>query len=57
MGYHVMNVRDLRDARNPAPQSGGYNVVMVGENGGWYGAPDGEWFAALVKLNDRGLIP
>jgi hypothetical protein len=30
---------------------------MVGENGGWYGAPAGEWYSAFVKSGDRGLIP
>lgn len=58
MGFHVMNVRDLKDDTKPASQGSAMPTdMMVGENGGWYGAPDAEWYSVFPKLGDRGLIP
>ena len=58
MGFHVMNVRDLKDDSIPASQGSAMpDNMMVGENGGWYGAPDAEWYSAFPVLGDRGMIP
>ena len=58
MGFHVMNVRDLTDDTKPASQGSAMPTeMMVGENGGWYGAPDAEWYSAFVHIGDRGMIP
>lgn len=58
MGFHVMNVRDLKDDTKPASQGSAMPTdMMVGENGGWYGAPDAEWYASFVHIGDRGMIP
>lgn len=58
MGFHVMNVRDLTDDTRPASQGSAMPTeMMVGENGGWYGAPDAEWYSVFPILGDRGMIP
>ena len=55
--FHVMNVRNLLDITSSAPQSPDPYLSMLGENGGWYGAPDGEFYSALPQYGDRTLIP
>lgn len=58
MGFHVMNVRDLTDDTRPASQGSAMPTdMMVGENGGWYGAPDAEWYSVFPIMGDRGMIP
>lgn len=56
LGYHVMNIRDIQNAEIPADQSNDHTKSMAGMNGGWYGAPDGEFFAAFPQYGDRTLI-
>ncbi len=56
LGYHVMNIRDLQDAKLPANQSNDHTKSMTGMNGGWYGAPDGEFYLAFPQYGDRTLI-
>ena len=50
--YHYMNYNDLYTANTPAPA-----CAKSGENGGWYGAPDGDFYSGLPLLNDPTLIP
>ncbi len=57
MNFHVMNVRDLRDESVPAPQDDDPYSTMLGENGGWYGAPDGDFYAGYPAYGDRNKIP
>ncbi|MBE7066628.1 MAG: hypothetical protein E7385_03645 [Ruminococcaceae bacterium] len=56
LGYHVMNIRDIQNADIPADQSDDHTKSMAGMNGGWYGAPDGEFFVAFPEYGDRTLI-
>jgi hypothetical protein len=44
---HPMNVGDLFTRGAAAPTAG-----KGGENGGWYGAPDGDYYAGLPLLED-----
>jgi len=57
LGFHVMNVRDLRDESVPAPQDDNHVNTMLGENGGWYGAPDADFYAGFPVYGDREKIP
>lgn len=57
LSYHVMNIVDLGNGSKPADQSDDYRYSMAGMNGGWYGAPDGEFYAAFPIYGDRTLIP
>lgn len=57
LNFHVMNVRDLRDESLPAPQDDDPFSTMLGENGGWYGAPDGDFYAGFPAYGDREKIP
>lgn len=56
LDYHVMNIRDIQNAQLPADQSNDHTKSMAGMNGGWYGAPDGEFFVAFPQYGDRTLI-
>ncbi|MHB1463059.1 MAG: discoidin domain-containing protein [Armatimonadota bacterium] len=56
LNFHVMNVRDLRDESVPAPQDDDPFSTMLGENGGWYGAPDGDFYAGYPAYGDRNKI-
>lgn len=57
LSYHVMNLVDLKTGDKPADQSNDPALSMAGMNGGWYGAPDGEFYAAFPLYGDRTLIP
>jgi hypothetical protein len=48
---HPMNTMDLFTANQAAP-TGSQTATKSGENGGWYGAPDGEFYAGLPTLKD-----
>lgn len=50
--HHFMNYRDLYVAGATAPSCG-----KGAENGGWYGAPEGDFFAGYPALGDRTKIP
>jgi hypothetical protein len=50
---HPMNTMDLFTAGQAAPTG---SATKVGENGGWYGAPDGDYYAGLVTLQDPQLV-
>ncbi|MBB6671269.1 hypothetical protein [Cohnella nanjingensis] len=50
--HHFMNYRDLYIAGTTAPSCG-----KGAENGGWYGVPEGDFFAGYPALNDRTKIP
>lgn len=56
LGYHVLNILDLQNGKMPADQSDDHTLSMTGMNGGWYGAPDGEFYAAFPIYGDRTLI-
>lgn len=55
--FHVMNVLDLQFKNEPASQSYDHTLSMLGMNGGWYGAPDGDFYAGFPAYGDRTLIP
>jgi hypothetical protein len=55
--FHVMNVLDILNENRPADQSDDYNKSMLGMNGGWYGAPDGDFYSGFPIYGDRSLIP
>ena len=57
MPFHVMNIRDILSPDRSAPQTQDYSQSMNGENGGWYGAPDGDFYAGFPAYGDRTLIP
>ncbi|GGD88954.1 discoidin domain-containing protein [Paenibacillus nasutitermitis] len=57
LGFHVTTVRDLRNAWAPAPQGDDYAGLFIGENGGWYGAVDGDFYAGYPAYGDRNKIP
>lgn len=57
IGFHVMNARDIRNPSIPAPQDDDVNNTMLGENGGWYGAPDGDFYSGFPVYGDRNKIP
>ena len=48
--FHVMNVLDILNENRPADQSDDYNKSMLGMNGGWYGAPDGDFYSGFPIL-------
>lgn len=52
---HPMNTVDLFTAGQTAP-TGSRTATKSGENGGWYGAPDGDFYAGLPTLHDPQLI-
>lgn len=52
---HPMNTVDLFTAGQTAP-TGSRTATKIGENGGWYGAPDGDFYAGLPTLHDAQLI-
>lgn len=55
-GMHAMNyVDDWTSGGGNAPACNTANN-QGGENGGWYGAPDGDFYAAFPLLNDREKI-
>lgn len=56
LGFHVMNVRHMNDLTRPASQSNDCTMSMLGENGGWYGAPDADFYAGLPVYGDRGRL-
>lgn len=48
---HPMNVRDLFTAGATAPTAG-----KGGEDGGWYGAPEGDYYAGMPLTGDPQLL-
>ncbi len=48
---HPMNVMDIYQAGVPAPANN-----KIGENGGWYGAPEGDYYAGLPLLKDPQVL-
>lgn len=55
--FHVMNIRDILNPKEAVPQISDFGTTMMGMNGGWYGAPDGDYYAGLPTYGDRTLIP
>lgn len=55
--FHVMNIRDILNASVAASQELDFGTGMMGMNGGWYGAPDGDYYSGIPVYGDRTLIP
>lgn len=55
--FHVMNIRDILNPNQAATQELDFGSGMMGMNGGWYGAPDGDFYSGFPTYGDRTLIP
>lgn len=53
LDLHAMNVLDIFNPTQPAPTG---LSDKVGENGGWYGATDGDYYSGLPLLNNPSVM-